>query len=196
MPSNNVQRYRETSSVLKSQAPVVPLGAASPSGLDEPVMTTAPMAKMVAPVLCRVDRDAGESCSWYHGFWQYLRLFKLAPTPEKHTGFFLDALGSLARDGEYGRMLISGAADYCMLAHVMRAYRNNDSRAEITVDSADSNPQNNPPGALLSTGSSTPSRASAWGTCSSSCSSATTRLVDHNPRAVNLHAGLFSEEAL
>ena len=129
----DVRLYRDAAKILKSKAPTVPLGAASPSGLDEPVLTTAPMARMVAPVLCRVDREAGESCSWYHGFWQYLRIFKLAPTPEKHTGFFLDALGSLAHDGKYGRVLISGAADYCMLAHVLRAYRNKDARAHVTV---------------------------------------------------------------
>ena len=129
----DVRLYRDTAKVLKSKAPTVPLGTASPVGLEEPVVTTAPMAKMVAPVLCRVDREAGESCSWYHGSWQYLRIVKLAPTPEKHAGFLFDALGALARDGRYGRVLISGAADYCMLAHVLRAYRSENARVDITV---------------------------------------------------------------
>ncbi len=129
----DVRLYLDTAKALKGNATAVPVGATPPCALEEPVVATAPIAKMLAPVLCRIDRESGQSCAGYHGFWQYLRIFKFAPTPEKHAGFIFDALGDLARDGSYQRVLISGAADYCILAHVLRVYRKNNARADVTV---------------------------------------------------------------
>jgi SAM-dependent methyltransferase len=84
-------------------------------GLDEPLSASAPLARLVASTLCA-------DCSWYHGTWQYLRLLGLAAAPERHRAFFTDVLGSLAREGRHPAVLVTGAADYSMLAHVVAAY--------------------------------------------------------------------------
>ncbi len=121
---------------VKNKAHTVAVGpdpGAPASDLDEPLETTAPLANTVAPVLCRPDHGTREDCSWYHGLWQYLRIFKLVSTPHRHAGFFFDSFGSLAREGSYRRVLVSGAADYALLAHVLWAYRKEDAAADITV---------------------------------------------------------------
>ena len=101
---------------------------------EEPLLLeSAPLAWRLAPDLCRKDAASGESCAWIHGFWQYLRLLGLASTPSLHVGFFSAALASLARGTRAPRVLISGAADYSMLARVLDAYRAHGVQPEITV---------------------------------------------------------------
>lgn len=101
---------------------------------EEPLLLeSAPLAWRLAPGLCRKDPASGESCAWIHGFWQYLRLLGLASTPSLHVSFFSDALASLARGSAAPRVLISGAADYSMLARVLGAYRARGFQPEITV---------------------------------------------------------------
>lgn len=129
-----MRSYRNKVNLLREKAPAIGTGLGGPpSDLGEPLATTAPLAEMVAPVLCRADHGARDNCSWYHGFWQYLRIFKLVSTPHRHADFFFDAFGFLAREGHYRRVLVSGAADYAMLAHVLWAYRKEDAAADITV---------------------------------------------------------------
>jgi SAM-dependent methyltransferase len=60
-----------------------------------------------------------------------LRLLGLVSTPQVQRTFFLDALGSLASDGRHSRVLISGTADYAMLAVLLAAYGR--SKAEIDI---------------------------------------------------------------
>jgi SAM-dependent methyltransferase len=85
----------------------------------EPLELSAPLAHRLAPQLCRRDPGTGESCAWLHGFWQCLRLAGLAATPDRHASFYADALRSV--DAPSPRVLISGAADYGMLACVGKA---------------------------------------------------------------------------
>lgn len=100
---------------------------------DEPVATTAPLAKARAPALCQGKRGAPRDCAEFHGIWQYLRLFDIVSTPRRHARFFHDTLGALARDGGHGRLLITGAADYSMLAHALWAYRREGGEADLGV---------------------------------------------------------------
>ena len=81
----------------------------------EPLARIAPLARRLAESHC-----AG--CAWYHGFWPTLRRLGMAASPDRHQDFFLDALGGLARAGHRG-VLVSGAADSSMLAHVVEAWR-------------------------------------------------------------------------
>ena len=46
------------------------------------LLESAPLARQMAPRLCRRDSATGESCAWIHGLWQYLRLLGLASTPD------------------------------------------------------------------------------------------------------------------
>jgi len=103
------------------------------SPVDEPVLESAPLAREAAPRLCRLDPETGENCSWYHGFWQYLRALRLVTTPEHHAQFFREAFGVAAATSDRPRVLISGAVDYGILAYVLWACRQNSVSPSITV---------------------------------------------------------------
>jgi hypothetical protein len=91
--------------------------------LDEPLFESAPLAHAAARTLCRSDGDAGTSCAWYHGAWQYFRALGIVTAPTVHARGLTEALRALARGGSHSRVLVSGAADYSLLAHVLHAYR-------------------------------------------------------------------------
>jgi hypothetical protein len=101
--------------------------------IEEPLLESAPLARQLALRLCQIDPATGDSCAWIHGFWQYLRLLGLASTPGLHAGFFSDALKGCAGTAARPRVLISGAADYSMLAVVVQAFREVAVRPDITV---------------------------------------------------------------
>ena len=81
----------------------------------EPLTRTAALSRRLADHHC-------SGCAWYHGFWPYLRIFRMAASPDRHQDYFLGALGVAATTGAT-RVLVSGAADYSMLAHVMEGWR-------------------------------------------------------------------------
>lgn len=89
--------------------------------LEEPMITTAPMARELAPILCRGDHVSPGDCSWYHSVWQYLRIFDMVSTPTWHQEFYKSALGQILGQEPEPRILVSGTADYSMLAHVIWA---------------------------------------------------------------------------
>ena len=99
---------------------------------DEPLLLSAPLAKSAATLFCHKDSASGQDCSWIHGPWQYLRALRLVTTPEHQADFLCTALQSLARTA-HRRVLISGAADYSMLAHVLRTYAKEGVSADVTV---------------------------------------------------------------
>jgi SAM-dependent methyltransferase len=101
--------------------------------VDEPVVESAPLARWVAERLCRADPGTGETCAWYHGFWQYLRVLDLVTTPAHHADFLREAFRGAAGDGNRLRVLISGAIDYSMLAGVLWACGLHAVSAEVTV---------------------------------------------------------------
>ena len=57
----------------------------------------------------------------------------MVSTPTWHTHFYLNALESIARDRDSHQVLISGTADYSMLAHVLWAYQKSGIRPFVTV---------------------------------------------------------------
>ena len=99
--------------------------------VDEPLALSAPLARELAGRLCRADPATGETCAWYHGFWQDLRLLGMGTSPAGHAGFFHAAFGRLppAR----ARILVAGGADYSMLAHAAAACRDRRLLAEFTM---------------------------------------------------------------
>lgn len=106
--------------------------------LDEPLAETAAMARQWAMQDC--PRDAtGSSCTSYHGLWQYLRLMKLGKTLGGHAGQYFQAMAHVSGqwDEQPGtaprRILISGCADYSMLAHVLHVFQRAGSPIQITV---------------------------------------------------------------
>ncbi len=99
---------------------------------EEPLELSAPLARQLAPQLCRKG-PTGEGCSWLHGFWQYLRLMGLAAAPERHADFYRAAFDGVACAEGSPRVLVSGAADYSMLAHVLAAFRARGVEPAVTV---------------------------------------------------------------
>lgn len=97
------------------------------------VLESAPLARRMAPQLCRRDPATGESCAWIHGLWQHLRLLGLASTPDHHAEFLFHAMNTVTGEAGTPRVLVSGAADYAMLALVIQGYRERNIRPDVTV---------------------------------------------------------------
>jgi hypothetical protein len=75
----------------------------------------------VSDVLCTNDHVDREGCGWYHGAWQYLRLLNLVSTPTWHSEFYLQQIATATEGKPVPRALITGTADYSMLAYVSAA---------------------------------------------------------------------------
>lgn len=73
-----------------------------------------------------------ESCEWYHGTWQYLRLLNMVAVPPWYE-FYNDALSEVLRRRPNARVLISAAADYGMLATLHEAVRTARATPRIVV---------------------------------------------------------------
>jgi len=101
--------------------------------LEEPMVRTAPLMDLLAMALCRGDYVSPEDCSWYHGVWQYLRICDLVSTPTWHTRFYIDELTRLAQEHDEPRILISGTADYSVLAHVLWTFGRAGRACRVTV---------------------------------------------------------------
>jgi hypothetical protein len=99
----------------------------------EPILESAPLAREAAQRLCRPDPETGESCFPVHGIWLYLRALGLIAGPEHHAGFLRDAFGIVAGTSNRPRVLVSGAADYSMAAHVEWACREHGASPATTV---------------------------------------------------------------
>jgi SAM-dependent methyltransferase len=94
--------------------------AGSLTNPDEPLAESAPIAWSLAPALCAGDPASRDSCLWYHRIWQYLRLLDIITSIRTNTPFLLATLARLAPT--HPRVLISGSADYAMLAHLREAF--------------------------------------------------------------------------
>jgi SAM-dependent methyltransferase len=100
---------------------------------DEPLGLSAPLAWRLAAELCREDPATGERCTSYHGLWQVLRIMKLIEPVQSHAPFFHRAVAAVQGDRRAPRILVSGAADYSMLAHVLAAFRSRGVEPAVTV---------------------------------------------------------------
>jgi hypothetical protein len=84
-------------------------------GVDGGLLGSALLARRMASSLCRAG------CADYHATVQLMRLLDLVVTPSTHAGFYREALGAEARRGARD-VLVSGCADYGMLATVLDAF--------------------------------------------------------------------------
>lgn len=80
----------------------------------------AALAPALAAQLC-ASAIGGADCAALHGIWPRLRLLQLAADPDRHGAFYPLALGACAAAAP--RVLISGCADFGMLATTIAAYR-------------------------------------------------------------------------
>ncbi|SRR5579864_1701858 len=100
---------------------------------SEPLELSAPLARRAATTMCRSDPLNGETCAWYHGIWQYLRLMDLAGTPSHHADFYKRALLGTPLSCDTPKVLVSAGADYCMFAQVVAAFRSRGIEPAVTV---------------------------------------------------------------
>ncbi len=101
--------------------------------LEEPLVLSADLINGVANVLCSGDHVDKDNCSWYHGTWQYLRLLDLVSTPTWHDLFYRSAFQRILEAKPRARVLISGTADYSLLAYLFGAARRSGATPDIVV---------------------------------------------------------------
>jgi SAM-dependent methyltransferase len=99
---------------------ITPADTLDEFALEEPLIQTAPLANLLSTYLCKGDHIHTESCHWYHQVWQYLRIMDLVSTPTWHSRFYLAELPN--RTENSSKILISGTADYSILAYVIRSF--------------------------------------------------------------------------
>ena len=101
--------------------------------LEEPLVSSADLISGVASVLCSGDHVDKDDCSWYHGAWQYMRLMDLVSTPTWHDSFYRTSLEGTLRQNPSARVLISGTADYSLLAYIIDAAATTTTNPDIVV---------------------------------------------------------------
>ncbi len=100
--------------------------------LEEPISESADLVCNAAYELCH-NGIMDENCVWYHSVWQYLRLLNLVSTPAWHHTFYQTELAQAIKNKKTPKILISGTADYSMLAYVIDTCKRANCNAEITV---------------------------------------------------------------
>ena len=73
-----------------------------------------------------------ESCDWYHGTWQYLRLLDMVATPPWYT-FYNEKLSAILRRKPDANVLISAAADFGMAATLIDAIKTAGTKPTVTL---------------------------------------------------------------
>lgn len=90
------------------------------SEVQEPLSESAPLALSWSKHECTQADGEHSGCAWYHGSWQMLRLLGVFHSILSDDDFFVPTLARLIGGG-VRRVLISGAADYALLARVAAA---------------------------------------------------------------------------
>ncbi|HET6620817.1 MAG TPA: class I SAM-dependent methyltransferase [Dongiaceae bacterium] len=88
----------------------------------EPLVESAPIAFETAMSEC-ASADGMTGCQAYHAIWQYLRLTDVIRAVRVDGPLFAAAVKAQAARGPLRRILISGTADYSMLAYLGHAAR-------------------------------------------------------------------------
>jgi hypothetical protein len=142
----DIDRFSDTWKVLWKQASSSPPVADS-NTLLQPLEQSADATAAVARMTCSQPLYDQPTCVWFHEVWQYLHLFDMVSTPDWHSRFFLHqlyaALKNYASDRrlslasnastEHPRILITGAADYTMLAYVLTANQRARTSSDVEV---------------------------------------------------------------
>lgn len=100
---------------------------------DEPLAISAPIAWQHAQKTCRKNPVDDSSCLWNHGLWQFLRLMRLSGTAANRSGFYQRTLRAFFEENRTPRILVSGTADYAMLAQIVFAAQQTGATPDVTV---------------------------------------------------------------
>jgi len=121
--------------LMRAAAARASLGLPAGPDLTASLLESAELLRISARLSCAGTRFIDEhDCAWYHGIWQYLRLFNMVSSPTWHTTFYLDKLRAAIHDRGARRILISGTADYTTLAFVLMAARDRFGKAPADLE--------------------------------------------------------------
>ncbi len=110
--------------------------ASGPEGLEEMnrvLAESAPLARQWSQEMCWHNAAKGESCAWYHGAWQTLRLLGIVTTLTQQADLYISALRPMIAAGGFKRVFLSGSADYGLLSVVLEAFSQEGVVPDITV---------------------------------------------------------------
>lgn len=100
--------------------------------VEEPLVASAPLALEWSVKECEPEQGVSPGCAWYHGSWQWLRLLGLFNSLRSDDDFLLPKLQQLIGQG-VRKVLISGAADYALLARITAAAGSDRQAMRVTV---------------------------------------------------------------
>lgn len=101
--------------------------------ISEPLSDSADINYNIAIQNCKNGIMSHGDCTWYHSVWQYLRIINKVSSPEWHVMFYETCFNKLFKEKEKPKILISGTADYSLLAYVYNSSMKMDNKAEIFV---------------------------------------------------------------
>ena len=99
----------------------------------DPLEESAPLINDFARHHCLSGENGKAGCKDYHRLWQYLRLLGLTNSLKASISPFLEIFNQLAEGKSSIRILISGSADYALLAYIITASRALEIESDITV---------------------------------------------------------------
>jgi len=94
---------------------------------------SAPIMRKLSDKYCKGSYVDNESCGWYHGSWQYLRLLDVVSTPDWHGDFYISNIYNYFYKRKRINVLICGLADYSMFSHLLDGCKNADVIPNITI---------------------------------------------------------------
>lgn len=97
------------------------------------LVASAPLARAWATEGCWSDSESGKGCQAYHAVWQYLRIIGVVTTLDHHAHLYTETLQRIAVDPARRRVLLSGSADYGLLAIVAAAFRQAGAEPAVTL---------------------------------------------------------------
>ncbi len=103
------------------------------SKIFEPLSESADINFRLAIENCQNGIMSSGDCKWYHSVWQYLRVIDKVSSPEWHATFYDNCFNKLISKKDNPRILISGTADYSLLAYVHNSIKKSNQNAEIFV---------------------------------------------------------------
>ena len=103
------------------------------SKLFEPIFESADINLKFSLNLCQNGIMSDGDCRWYHSVWQYLRVIDKVSSPEWHSTFYEKCFDKIISNVEIPNILISGTADYSLLAYVFNSLNKADKVGNIYV---------------------------------------------------------------
>jgi hypothetical protein len=101
--------------------------------LNNALAEWAEIAFAVASLSCSRDHVDNSSCAWYHGSWSALRVLDVVSSPAWHRNFYSSSLSQKIKSATVPRILITGTADFSIVALVLAALKEIDSQPEIHI---------------------------------------------------------------